>query len=288
MSYPEAVNLPFNRGSIKEGFVPARPGEEISGEGGLWVIIQGNAMVVRQEGESFSLCEGTLPGWAVAETGPVCIGRWQGRLLRAVAIGAEIEIPHPYLLETLMAAGERVGEELVTLGGMGRQILHWERTSRICSRCGGEALRIPGSWGKRCAACGDETYPHIHPCVIVLVRRGEEFLLARKPEWVKGRYSLVAGFVEFGESLEECVQREVKEETGIEVERVRYVGSQNWPFPSQLMAGFVADYAGGELEVDRAELEDARWFSRKYMPDGLPGQRSIARWIIDRFVLGGT
>jgi NAD+ diphosphatase len=120
----------------------------------------------------------------------------------------------------------------------------------------------------------------------VLVRRNDEFLLVRKAVWPEGRYGLVAGFVDFGESLEECVVREVREETGLEVTNIRYVGSQNWPFPSQLMAGFVADYAGGEVCVGEDELEDARWFCIGNLPATLPGKRSIARWIIDRYALG--
>jgi NAD+ diphosphatase len=88
-----------------------------------------------------------------------------------------------------------------------------------------------------------------------------------------------------GEALEECASREVLEETGIRIKNVQYIGSQCWPFPSQLMAGFVADYAGGEIKVEEAELEDVRWFSRENPPGGLPPQRSIARWIIDRYML---
>ena len=106
--------------------------------------------------------------------------------------------------------------------------------------------------------------------------------MTRKAEWIPGRYSLVAGFLDFGESLEECAIREVREETGIEINNVRYVGSQNWPFPAQLMAGFVADYVAGDIQVDLNELEDARWFTCDALPL-LPGRRSIARWIIDNF-----
>jgi len=105
-------------------------------------------------------------------------------------------------------------------------------------------------------------------------------LLARKPEWAPGRYALVAGFVDNGESLEGAVAREVKEEVGVDVTDIQYVGSQNWPFPSQLMVGFVARYAGGELAVDRGELEDARWFPADALPDR-PSRHSIARFILD-------
>lgn len=199
----------------------------------------------------------------------------------------ETVVPAPFRAEPFNAVGETINDTLLTLGGMGKQVLHWERQSRHCSRCGGALVRQPGSWGKRCDACRVDHFPHIHPCIIVLVRRGDEFLLTRKAEWPAGRYSLVAGFLDFGESLEECVHREVLEETGILVTNLRYVGSQNWPFPSQLMAGFVADYAGGEIMVDTTELEDARWFCRSDLPQSLPTRRSIARWIIDRFALAG-
>jgi NAD+ diphosphatase len=95
----------------------------------------------------------------------------------------------------------------------------------------------------------------------------------------------VAGFLDFGESLEECAVREVREETGIEVKNVRYVGSQSWPFPSQLMAGFVAEYAAGEIKADENEIAEARWFTRESLPDSFPPHRSIARWIIERYLL---
>jgi len=287
MSYPEAVNLPFNGSVLKGDFLPVKPGGCFIGTG-FWIILQGNAMVVREEGDKLSLHEGALPDWALTEGEKLCIGRWLGRSLLALRIGENVRIPRPYVAEDFNAVEERLDDRLLTLGGLARQIFHWERMSAECSRCGRSMKRIPGSWGKRCVDCGQEHYPHIHPCIIVLVRRGDDFLLARKPDWVKGRYSLIAGFLDFGESLEECVMREVREETGLEVENLRYVGSQNWPFPSQLMAGFLADHAGGEIVVDRTELEDARWFSRENMPEELPGKRSIARWIIDTFALGNS
>jgi NAD+ diphosphatase len=176
--------------------------------------------------------------------------------------------------------GTRLPDELLTLGGIALQALHWEATSRHCPRCGEGTARIDGEWGKRCVRCGYEHYPHLHPAVIVLVRDGDRCLLARKAGWAQGRYALVAGFVDNGESLEAAVAREVKEEVGVEVEDVRYVGSQNWPFPSQLMVGFVAEYAGGELRVDPEELESASWFPADALPPG-PSRHSIARFILD-------
>jgi NAD+ diphosphatase len=285
MRYPTAVDLPFNYEAIRKGFVPARPGGEPPAGQGWWLLLQGNDLVVEGAAADFGLPRGELPAWAGLSGEPLWIGSWQGEPLRVAMLARETAIPAPYRAESFNAVDETLDDALLTLGGMGKQVLHWERQSRHCSRCGGELGRLPAGWGKRCMACRVEHYPHIHPCVIVLVRRGDEFLLARKAEWPAGRYSLVAGFVDFGEALEECVHREVLEETGIRVSNLRYVGSQNWPFPSQLMAGFVADYAGGELTIDTTELEDARWFCSTDLPRTLPTRRSIARWIIDRFAL---
>jgi NAD+ diphosphatase len=243
------------------------------------VLLQGENLVL--EGEA--LYRGELPAELAVDGAPLLFGTWDGEPVRVYTLPKSQALP-----EGLRAAHwTALPDDLATLYGLARQILYWEKLSRHCSRCGsGEMERILPTWGKRCGGCGHEHYPHIHPCVIVLVQRGDEFLLVRKPEWAAGRFSLVAGFVDFGESLEECVVREVKEETGLTVGDIRYIGSQNWPFPSQLMAGFVASYRSGEINVDGDELEDAGWFSRERMPDSLPAPRSIARFIIDRFALG--
>jgi NAD+ diphosphatase len=176
----------------------------------------------------------------------------------------------------------KLPDELLTLGGMAMQALWWESTSGRCPRCGTSMARIQNEWGKRCPDCRYEHYPHLHPAVIVLVHDGDRVLLARKAMWAPGRYSLIAGFVDNGESLESAVRREIREEVGIEVDDIEYVGSQNWPFPSQLMVGFLARYAGGEIAVDGEELEDARWFARDEIP-GTPSHHSIAGFIITHY-----
>jgi NAD+ diphosphatase len=244
--------------------------------------MQGNSIVVVQSAAGLVLPRGELPEWLSPKNPPLCIGTWRGTPLRAFSIGSSLHLHPPFTAEAFNATSDALDVQTLTLTGLAKQILYWERQSRHCPRCGAETAGIPGSWGKRCHECSAEHYPHIHPCAIVLVKRGEELLLTRKPEWPPGRYSLVAGFLDFGESLEECAMREVWEETGIRVENVRYAGSQNWPFPAQLMAGFVADYAAGEISVDHHELEDARWFRADALPL-LPPKRSIARYIIDTF-----
>ena len=177
------------------------------------------------------------------------------------AIGREVRLPEGLVAETL-----------VPMQARGFPTNCCRSAEWRCKRSGGRARadtargaakrteRIEGEWGKRCPACRYEHYPHLHPAVIVMVQDGNRCLLARKAGWAPGRYALVAGFVDNGESLEGAVAREVKEEVGLDVTDIRYVGSQNWPFPSQLMVGFVARYAGGDVTIDAEELEDARWF----------------------------
>ncbi len=278
MSYPDTINLPFNGEIIKTRFTQLKPDAASDPGPGYWVLLQGDALLL-QDGD---LYRGELPPSLNDDGRALQFGEWDGAPVCLLSLGKTEAVP-----ETLQPVPwTELPDQLATIYGVAKQILYWERQSSHCSRCGsGEMTRIAPTWGKRCGGCGHEHYPHIHPCVIVLIKRGDEFLLARKPEWAAGRYSLVAGFVDFGESLEECVAREVFEETGLKVTDVSYVGSQNWPFPSQLMAGFVARHESGEIRVDHDELEDAQWFTKERMPPALPPRRSIARWIIDNFAL---
>lgn len=281
LSYPSTLDLPFNAACLQGRFVHEPPDAAAHGEP-LWLLVRGGELLCMGEGDAARLPAGeTLPDGFTPAAPALHIGRWDGRPLRLAPVSRSQPLPPGWAAESLAAAEPALPIELLSLGALGGQILYWERTSRHCSGCGGELERIAGEWGKRCRECRNETYPHIHPCVIVAVRRPGEILLARKPGWPEGRYGLVAGFVDFGEALEEAVLREVLEETGIRVRDVRYVGSQSWPFPSQLMAGFTAEYESGEVRVDPKELEDARWFSLAALPN-LPPRRSIARFLIDR------
>ncbi len=173
--------------------------------------------------------------------------------------------------------------------GLAAQLAHFDETSRRCGRCGTELAWKAEERAKSCPSCAREVYPHVSPCAIVLVRdeSRDAILMSRGARFPQGMYGLVAGFVEPGESLEECARREVLEETAIRIDDVRYAGSQPWPFPSQLMIGFTARYAGGDIVVDKSELEDARWFERGAMPLLPPGV-SIARQLIDRWLASSS
>jgi NAD+ diphosphatase len=285
MPYPEAIHLPFNGHVIRESYVPAKPGEQETGEPGFWVIIREDLVVFRDRDGELSLFEGELPELMKNRGEQVTIGKWKGRPLRLLRMGGDNDLPPGFSAEPLLLLflKERIGDELLTVTGLAQQIGKWERNSVMCPRCGGGTGRIDGTWGKKCVMCGYEHFPNVYPCTIALVKRGDSLLMIRKPEWPEGYYSLPSGFCDLGECLEECVVREVEEETGIRVKNMRYMGSQSWPFPSQLMAAFSAEYESGGIVVDTNELEDARWFDKDALPPTFSG-KSIAGWLIRRFM----
>ncbi len=279
---PLSVYLPFNRECLGEAFEPAKRGTRPPARRGHWLIVQDQSLLVVPDDDRFRLPAGELPaGLACDPAGALWLGTLDGTPCWVTALAKDAAVPEGLARETMVPMrGTRLPDDLLSLGGMAMQALHWKGTSRHCPRCGAPTERIEGEWGKRCGACAYEHYPHLHPAVIVLVRDGDRVLLTRKAGWAPGRYALVAGFVDNGESLEGAVRREVKEEVGVDVKDIHYVGSQNWPFPSQLMIGFVAAYAGGEVAIDHEELEAARWFARDRLPDG-PPRHSIAGYIIE-------
>ncbi|QXH33038.1 NAD(+) diphosphatase [Pseudomonas muyukensis] len=167
--------------------------------------------------------------------------------------------------------------------GYAAQIGTWAREHRFCGSCGQAMTQIRWERAMYCQACDLRSYPRISPSMIVLITRGDEVLLARSPRFVSGVYSTLAGFAEPGESAEECLVREVREEVAVEVKNIQYVGSQCWPFPHSMMLGFHAEYAGGEIVMQADEIEDAQWFSVHDLPP-LPAGRSIARYLIDLYV----
>lgn len=189
-----------------------------------------------------------------------------------------------YHLHGLRSLVGRLPGAVWQLAGRACQLVEWERSHRFCGACGKTTVRHEsGEFAMVCPGCGHSAYPRISPAMICVVRRGREILLAHHKRYDLPVYACLAGFVEPGENLEECVRREVKEEVGVEVSNIRYIASQSWPFPHSLMVGFFADYAGGELVLDRAELTDARWFSPEDLPK-LPFSLSISRQLIDRAV----
>lgn len=169
-----------------------------------------------------------------------------------------------------------------------RGMARWHRITRFCKECGGKLRFAEGGFARVCTNCEAIVYPRTDPAVMVLITRGDSCLLARQPRFPKGMYSALAGFVEVGESLEQCVERETLEEVGLQVSDVRYVASQAWPFPQSLMLGFRAESSAGEIVLDDEELEEARWFTRDELrkPQGFfyPPPMSLAHRLVQLFL----
>lgn len=166
----------------------------------------------------------------------------------------------------------------------GAELVHWNESERFCCHDGSHLSR-GGEISKVCPECGREYFPRLNPAIVVLVKRGDEALLVHSRNFRNGMMALVAGFVETGESLEECVRREIKEETTLDVSDIRYVGSQSWPFPHQLMVGFTANYSGGSVDFADKELTAGGFFTRDSVPQ-LPTLPSLSRRIIDLWISG--
>lgn len=198
----------------------------------------------------------------------------------AAEITAESDYPPGWGWIGLRGLFGAMDEDLFALAGRATQLLEWERTHQFCGTCGTQTAPRGEERARECPACGTISYPRVTPAVMALVRNGGRILLARSRNFRRGNFSVLAGFLEPGETLEQCVAREVFEEVGLQVKNVRYFASQPWPFPHQMMIAFFADYAGGEIRVDPVELEQADWFETDKLPP-IPGKISIARRLID-------
>lgn len=174
-------------------------------------------------------------------------------------------------------------DDLFRLLGRALQINDWYRTHRYCGFCGTPTQMVPNERAMGCSQCQRIYYPRLSPCVMALIIRGDECLLARNARWSQPVYSVLAGFIEPGESAEQALEREVMEEVGLQVGAIEYIASQPWPFPGQLMLGFFAEYIGGEIQVDGIEISEAHWYPFDKLPK-IPGQFSLSGQLIQEFV----
>ena len=277
---------------------------------GLW---QGRPLL--ESGDTLRLAWQAMdaPLFAAASAPPIFLGSDGGVPLFARDVpdwdgAAPAETPRPFLdtaraappglLEALAFADLRASmAELsaaeAAIAATAKGILGWHATHRFCANCGAPSEPADAGWRRNCPACGAQHFPRTDPVVIMLILEGNSVLLGRSPAWPEGMYSLLAGFMEPGESIEAAVRREVREETGVPVGPVDYLASQPWPFPSSLMIGCRGIASAREITLDPAELEDARWVSREEVLAALDGhdptlrparKGSIARFLIERWL----
>ena len=268
-----------NRKFVSETLPP-----EVRSESAWWFVFQESKLLVEEGPSGVNLpCLTHMTELGLAPLREHYLGRVDHRPCYAVEVSEGTIPPAGMTFEGLRQVYGRLDEDLFWIAARAVQIIDWDRTHQYCGRCGVPLRAKTAERAKECPRCGLLHFPRLSPAIIVLVERGNELLLARSRHFMPGMYSVLAGFVEPGESLEETVVREVKEEVGIEIKDIKYFGSQPWPFPHSLMIGFTATYASGEISPDDGEIEDAGWFTIEKLPR-IPGKISIARKLIDGFL----
>lgn len=271
--------------SIYKRFIPSlSPGDgQPAGIARLFVFSAAQILVkTGTEGPRIPTAE-DWPGRESAEAFRQYLGTLDGEPCYCLEAGEAFSPPAGMEFTDLRSLLGQVEEALFLLAGRAFQIVNWNRMHKYCGRCGTLTEAAPHELAKKCPRCGSMFFPRISPAIIVAVVRGDEILLAHnknfRPDW----YSVIAGFVEPGETFEDCVARELMEEVGIRVKNIRYFDSQPWPFPDSLMVGFIAEHASGEIKVDGEEIEAAAWYGKDNLPPR-PGSHSIAGRLIETVI----
>ncbi|MGH8764238.1 MAG: NAD(+) diphosphatase [Burkholderiales bacterium] len=288
--------MPFNSPAAFTACVAA-PGQ--AGDA-IWFVIRGDRLLVELGPPSPRPSDDprvpVRPSWArlpllknnnglwFEPARPLYLGQLGELQCWAAELPAEAPPPPPgHAFEGLRALFSVLEDAHMALAGRAIQLIDWDRQHRYCGRCGTPTEPRLEERSRACPKCGLAAYPRISPAVMALIRRDSEILLGRSPHFPPGMYSALAGFVEPGETLEQCVAREVEEEVGVRVSRTRYFTSQSWPFPNSLMIAFVCDWESGDIRPQPAEIEAADWFNVLQLPK-LPSRISIARRLIDAAV----
>ncbi len=249
----------------------------------LWFAFAGNKLLCHQEPSDVIPLLVDFSELGLESIRQQYLGTFDGQHCFSVELAKPVSVPEGMILQGLRQVYARLGEDLFVVAVRAIQIVDWDRTHQFCGRCGAKTVDHDIDRAKECPECKLLNYPRLSPSIIVRVRCDREILLARAVNWPTEMYSVLAGFVEPGETLEQAVEREVMEEVGITVTNIKYFGSQPWPFPNSLMLGFTADYADGEIEIDPVEIQDAGWFTANNLPT-IPPKMSIARQLIDDFL----
>jgi len=254
-------------------------------EPGWWFVFNGDRLLVKTDGRVSTVPFARDPAeFSVSPLWKRWVGNIGGhRCYSALVDGDAAPPPRGFDFHGLRGLFGCLEDIFFSQAGRAMQLIRWDHAHQFCSRCGSRADSRTEDGAQICPGCGYLSYPRISPAVIVAVLKGNRILLAHNNRFPKNRYSVIAGYVEPGETLEACVQREIREEVGIQVKNIRYFGSQPWPFTSSLMVAFTAEHAQGDIAVDDSEISDAAWFPADSLPD-IPDKVSIARRLIDWFV----
>jgi NAD+ diphosphatase len=215
----------------------------------------------------------------------LCVGQWQGIDCEVWELIPEAALSDGFVRVELRSLLAQSGDAEFSLISRALQLLDWQAKNKFCGACGGPNLASETEHSFQCQPCQISQYPRISPCVIVAVVKDDKCLFARHPNWPVNRFSTLAGFIEAGESAEQALHREVFEEVGIEIENIRYVGSQAWPYPGQLMLGYIADAKTDEITIDGVEIAEANWHRYDQLPEVIAPPTIMAGRLIQQFIL---
>jgi NAD+ diphosphatase len=267
--------------SIYKNFIPSIAPADINSLPAKLFIFNANKILINKAGEKPDIPSGNeLGGLKPSVVSKQYLGTLTDCPCYCIEVNDGFCAPDGLQFVDLRALLGRVEEDIFLLAGRAFQIVNWNRMNKFCGKCGGETRLKENELAKECPRCGSVYYPRLSPAVIVAVVRDDKILLAHNKNFGGNWYSVIAGFVEPGETFEDCVAREVMEEVGISVKNIKYFGSQPWPFPDSLMVGFTADYADGEIKVDGEEIDAADWYGADNLPQR-PSKASIAGRLID-------
>jgi NAD+ diphosphatase len=249
-----------------------------------WFIVSGFRLFVRMSNETATIpCIDDPSKHGVKITRHLYLGSLGGRPCYAAEGTLQNEEPSEGAFQDLRTLFLKLEDDFYQVALTAVHLIEWDQRCQFCSRCRGELKSRRDIRAKECEGCGLLEFPRISPAIIVLIEKDDTLLLARSARFSGSFFSVLAGFVEPGESLENAVRREVKEETGIAVKNIVYFGSQPWPYPDSLMIGFTAEYESGEIAIDGEEIIEAGWYHANALPP-IPGKLSIARALIDAFI----
>lgn len=274
----------MNRESIYKRYKPLfTPQKEIVDKI-YWFAFSSNKMLINTDSGKYSIPHlNSLQELKIEPVRTQYLGLLEGRPCYSAELQPNATAPEGMDFLELRSLYGLIDEDLFLLAGKAIQIVSWDQTHQFCGRCGSPTQELTGEYAKKCPECGFTSYPRICPAVITAILKDDKILLAHARTYRRSMYSLIAGFIEPGETLEEGVQREIMEEVGLKVKNVKYFGSQPWPFPNSLMIGFTAEYESGEIAVDDTEILDAAWFTADNLPEP-PSEMSIAGKIISWWI----
>jgi len=259
--------------------------EDLSPAQRRWILVQNTSVVFRDEPAPGTVVMGDLLPEGLASGAPVYLGTDNDLCYYAAEVASGATLPPGWETSPVRELHGVVPDRDMAYAAYAIRILDFDRSNTFCGKCGANTRPSTTERARICTSCSRIVYPRVSPAIIALLKKGEKVLLARSPRFTPGVYSILAGFNEPGENLEQTVHREVGEEVGIAVKNIRYFGSEPWPFPDSLMIGFVADYDSGEIRIDPREIEEAGWFSRENLPP-FPSKTSISRALIEAWRRG--